>query len=1066
MDVVRFSITKPVTIVVGVILVVLFGLIGLMRMPYQLSPSVVEPEITVTTVWRGATPYEVEREIIEEQEEALKGIPGLAEMESESSNGMGTVTLRFRVGTDVDDALLRVSNKLNEVPRYPDAAEKPVINATGAATSPVVWMLLKSVEGNPRPVETYFSFFENEVRQHLERVEGVADLFVRGGIEKEMHIIVNPERLAAYGLTINDVIEVLGAENVNVSAGNLGVSRRDYRIRTTGEFTSPEEIEGVVLRSTGQRRIRVRDVATVKFGYEKRRDKVMHNSEGGIAVGVKPEPGTNVLTLTDRTREVVDRLNKEVLLPQGIFLDWVYDQRPYIRGAIDLIQQNILVGGILAVLVLLLFLQSARATVVVATAIPISIIGTFIFMQMLGRNLNVVSLAGIAFAVGMLVDNAIVVIENIDRHRKMGKSAFSAAYDGTREVWGAVLASTATTVAVFLPVVFIQEEAGQLFRDIAIAVVSAVTLSLFVSVLVIPMLSRKIFGLTRGGKRGRKVPRKGGVLSAVGGKARGLVMAAVAATTKNWATRVVTVLSLTGLAVAVVVFLIPPMEYLPQGNRNLIINYMVPPPGLSYAEREQIGEHLFEQVEPYIGQDRDGLPAIENMFYVGSEGFMIFGATSKRIDRAADLIPLFTRMIYSVPGMFGVSLQAGIFQTRLGQGRTIDVDISGKNLNNIVQSAQVLFGKIKAEGIEQIRPVPTMEVLYPEVRLVPRRDRLRSNGMSTRDLGVALDVLMDGRDVGEFKQPGEKKIDMVLLTTEEDVSTPEALFSSLVVTPGGKVVPVSSLADMQRTTGITQIRHLERNRTVTLEVTPPKTMPLESAMNSIKTRIVPGLKQAGMLGGVDIKLGGAADKLDVTRRALQWNFVLAAMIAYLLMAALFGNFVYPLVIMFTVPLAGAGGFVGLTILNLFVSQPLDVVTMLGFVILVGIVVNNAILIVHQALNNIRYHGMGHREAVLESTRSRLRPIYMSASTSIFGMLPLVVFPGAGSELYRGLGSVILGGIAVSTVFTVFIIPSLLLFVIRMEKVPTRKEPDGRTEEVAREAQPEEKAVSLREGGTS
>jgi HAE1 family hydrophobic/amphiphilic exporter-1 len=307
--------------------------------------------------------------------------------------------------------------------------------------------------------------------------------------------------------------------------------------------------------------------------------------------------------------------------------------------------------------------------------------------------------------------------------------------------------------------------------------------------------------------------------------------------------------------------------------------------------------------------------------------------------------------------------------------------------------------------------------------------------MSASDLGIALDVLMDGRIVGDFKQEGKKTIDLVLKTDDELINTPEALYQSQIATPGGRVVPVASLSDLERTSGMTQIRHLERNRTVTLQMTPPLELPLQTAMEEIEAKIINPVREMGLLKGLSVRMSGAADKLTETREALKWNFILAAAIAYLLMASLFGNFIYPLIIMLTVPLAGAGGFIGLKLLNLLSStpQPMDILTMLGFVILIGIVVNNAILIVHQALNNVHYNNMGYREAVLESTRSRLRPIYMSATTSIFGMLPLVLFPGSGSELYRGLGSVIIGGLAVSTIFTVFVIPSILIFVIRMEK---------------------------------
>jgi HAE1 family hydrophobic/amphiphilic exporter-1 len=545
------------------------------------------------------------------------------------------------------------------------------------------------------------------------------------------------------------------------------------------------------------------------------------------------------------------------------------------------------------------------------------------------------------------------------------------------------------------------------------------------------MLSKQLFGLT-----GRKISAKKGPMVWVGGKLVDIFMTLVRLAMKNWATRLTTVLSLTVLALSSAVLLFPKMEYLPQGNRNLVISILVPPPGLSYKERREIGEQIFNSSKPHFGKDYNGYPGIKNMFYVGSEQIMLFGALSIHEQRAREFLPLFTRVIFGIPGMFGVSTQASIFETRLGRGRTIDVDISGEDINQTVQAAGAIFGMISSEiPGSQIRPIPSLELLFPEVRIIPDRERLKAAGMSARDLGILLDILMDGREIGDFKQEGQKKIDLVVKASERDIATPEELYSALVVTPGGNVVPVSSLSGLVRTSGITEIRHLERQRTVTLQVTPPFALPLQEAMETIDGKIIPLLKEQGVIRGVDIRLSGAADKLTETRQALQWNFLLAAFITYLLMSALFGNFLYPLIILFTVPLAAAGGFIGLRLVNILITQqPLDVLTMLGFVILIGVVVNNAILIVHQALNNVRYHGMDHREAVLESTRTRLRPIYMSAFTSIFGMLPLVVAPGPGSELYRGLGSVVLGGLALSTIFTVFVIPALLIFFIRMEKV--------------------------------
>jgi len=777
------------------------------------------------------------------------------------------------------------------------------------------------------------------------------------------------------------------------------------------------------------------DIATVRFGYAKLNAEIIHKGSEAIVTGIKPEPGTNILELTDRVEKVVNWLNAERLKPHRIYLHWGYDQRPYIRGAIKLVQTNILIGGTLAILVLLIFLRSFSSTVVIATTIPISIIGSFIFLSSFGRTLNVVSLAGIAFAVGMLMDSAIVVLENIDRHRKMGKSPFQSAYEGTREVWGAILASSLTTVAVFLPIVFIEEEAGQLFRDIAIAVTCAIILSLFVAVSVIPMFSNKLFSLRKNQnsfKRNR--------LTGIGFSLIDIIMGLVGLATRNWITRITTVTVLTIFSISLAVFLTPKMEYLPQGNRNFVFSIMVPPPGLSYNDRKEIGQNIFRSINPYIDKDYNGLPGIKEIFYVGADRFMFLATMSKHEQRAGELLPLLSKTINSIPGIFGVTNQAGIFQTRTGGGRTIDVDISAEELNTIVQVAGAMFEMIRREiPGAQVRPVPSIELLYPEIDIIPERDRLRASGMNSYDLGIQLDVLMDGRKVGDFKQKGQKKIDLVLKASDKDFSTPEELYEALVATPKGKIVPFSSFARLERSTGLDQIRHLERQRTISLQVTPPKTIALEEAMDIIHDRLIPLLKTKGMLQDATIKLSGEADKLTQARGAIQWNFILAAVIIYLLMSGLFGNFIYPLAVLFTLPLAAAGGFIGLKLVNLFLQpQPLDVLTMLGFVILIGVVVNNAILIVYQALNNIRNYGMEYREAILESTRTRLRPIYMSTFTSIFGMLPLVVAPGPGSEIYRGLGSVILGGLAISSLFVIFIIPSLLMFFIRMEKIKIDK----------------------------
>ncbi len=1030
MNIVEYALKKPVSIAVAVILVVTFGLIGLNQLPVQLTPDVETPQITVQTTWGGATPYEIEKDIIEKQEEALKGLQGLTKMESASYNNFGEITLSFTLDTNLDDALLRVSNKMNEVSGYPDSADKPVIEAAGANSSPIIWMVVKTTPENDQPINHFRTFFEDNVRQHLERVQGVGSLLIFGGTEAELHVTLNMAEMARNNISINQITSAIQNSNKTTSAGVLGIGRKNYRIRTLGQFQKPEDAMDVVVYDDGLKRVYLRDIATATPGYDKETGGVFHNGTQVIVIGIRKEPGANVLSMTERVEDAVEQLNSGLLSEKNLYLEMVYDQRPYINTAIGLVKQNVLIGGALAILVLLTFLRSVRSTLTTAIAIPVSVVGTFIFLWMAGRSLNVVSLAGISFAVGMLVDNSIVVLENIDRHRKMGKDAFTAALEGAKEVWGAVFASTATTVAVFLPVIFMQEEAGQLFRDIAIAITFSIMLSLLVSITVIPTLINILY-------RNREEKKETWLQkSTVGPMFADGLMWVSGFCLKNVATRLLTVVLFTSLSVAMILTLKPSAEYLPQGNRNLILNILIPPPGYSVDKLKEIGSYIYTNSKPYFEEEeKDGFPRLKQMFYVGSDRFTLFGAISAYETRAAELIPLFSRLMNSIPGFFGVSLQAGIFETGLGQGRTVEVNISGEDVEQIAGSAMMLYGAtMQAVPGSQVRPVPSFETSYPEIRVVANKEKLAANGLTERDLGVYVDVLMDGRKVDDFRPEGVKQVDLVVKGSDALYDTPEKILKATIVNAYGDLIQVGDVADLVYSQGMPQINHLERKRTITLQVTPPKTVSIQEAMETIQNGLITPMQAEGKLAGLEVSIGGNADKLVETGEALKWNLLLALLITYLLMAALFENFLYPFIILFSVPMAAAGGFVGLVAVNTFVApQGFDVLAMLGFIILIGTVVNNAILIVHQSLNNVRYNGMVGVEAVSDSVRTRIRPIFMSATTSLLAMTPLVLSTGSGSELYRGLGSILLGGLALSTVLTLFVIPSLLAFVIGFER---------------------------------
>ena len=490
---IKYALENPVKVLVAVFFVVLFGVQAALNMPYRLIPNIEYPQITIRTTWTGASPYDMEKEIIDRQERVLKSIPGLIEFESAAMEGRCNVKLTFDLSVNVDDAILLVSNKLDEVKGYPDDMDKPTIRSADSDSFASVELMLTTRDGNTRSVDEYLSYFEEVIKPYIERVQGVADMWYWGGRAKQVQIIVDPYKMGAYNISLSQIINAVKKENIDVSAGTRAYGAKNYRFRTIGEGKTPDDIANIVIVSSDNSRLKLGDVAHVDYGYEKKDAFVRYNNKNAMNIGIIAQAGYNILDLTNDLEKVINDLNNTILKDNGIEFIWVSDQRGYILNAVSLVKSNIIAGGLLAVIVLLIFLRSIRSTLVIATTIPICIIGTFFIMNALGRSLNVISLAGIAFSVGMLIDNSIVVLENIDRHMKMGKKAVLAAYDAVREVWGAILASTLTTIAVFLPIVFIKEEAGQLFGDIAIAVSAAVALSLAASITVIPVLSKILF---------------------------------------------------------------------------------------------------------------------------------------------------------------------------------------------------------------------------------------------------------------------------------------------------------------------------------------------------------------------------------------------------------------------------------------------------------------------------------------------------------------------------------------------------------------------------------------------
>ena len=1034
MKLVDAAIRRPVSVIVGVLLIALFGLISLFLIPVQLIPDVDRPVVTVDTIWPGASPEEMEREIVQRQEEQLKAVEGLEKMTSQSFDSRGQVFLEFRVGLDPDALMLKVSNKLGQVRGYPADADRPVLaSGAGGNTSAITWLILEPLPGNEDvSIETYLDLSEDVIKAGIERVPGVAQSNVYGGFERELQVIVDPAAMAAHAVTVSQMGAAITAENVNISGGSFDEGKRRYIVRTVGKYTTPEQVEAVVIRDGPGGRVRVGDVARVRLGYKDATVTVRQRGRPAIAINATRETGANVLEVMDGIRATVKDLNDGLLRREGLHLQQVYDETDYIISSIDLVRSNIFIGGALATLVLLIFLRSASSVLIIVTSIPISIVGTFLVMSLVGRNINVISLAGMAFAVGMVVDNAIVALENIYRHRQMGKDRLRASFDGAREVWGAMLASTLTTIAIFLPIVFIEDEAGQLFRDIAIAVSSSVGLSLVVALTVIPMMSARLMR-NRLQPKGDEADRASNLLDRFGGGVSRFISNSVYRISGSTALRVGVVVILIGTSVLSAWSLLPKAEYLPTGNRNLIFSLLLPPPGYSLDELIEVGQQIEDVLRPrweaVPGSPEAAAlegPTVGNMFYVAFGRSAFMGSSAGDPLRVKELIPIIQQPLFSVPGMIAIVRQSGLFQG-FGGGRAIDLEISGPDMGQLLALGGRIFGQVMQIMPEaQARPIPGLDLGNPEVRIVPDRVRAAGVGLTAREIGVNVNALMDGALIDFYQYEGEE-IDMSL-KGEDDWFRTQDIGQLPMYTSTGHTVPLHSVADVVVTSGPVQINHIERSRAITIQIVPPETTALKTALETIQTKIIEPLRASGELAApYDLHLSGTADDLAKTQVALQWNFLLALLITYLLMASLYESFLYPFVIMLSVPPAAAGGVLGLAAVNLLIGyQALDILTMLGFVILIGVVVNAAILIVHQTLNVMRDEaGIEPREAIRRAVESRVRPIFMSTITSALGMLPLVVLPGAGSELYRGLGSVVIGGLLVSTVFTLFLVPTFL-----------------------------------------
>ncbi len=1026
---------------VATLILCVLGIVAATRIPVQMIPDLETRTISIRTNWPGATPQDIEKEIIIEQEEHLRNVPSLSRMTSTTSFGSARIQLEFPFGVDINDVLIDVSNALSRVPSYPNNVREPRIFATSFSDNAFMFFRVMPLPGNPRninivPMEKYV---KDNVASRLETIPGVSEVRVYGGAERQIQILINPQRLAERQLTVARVRAAIRGRNRDISGGEIESGKRRYLLRTIGRFQDVEDLRQLILQRKGDSVVRLGEVADIRAGNFQQNRLSYTDGQGVIGMSVRREAGSNVIDIKKKMLSRMDDINNNLLNPAGMVMRLVADDVGYVQASIFNVWKNLAIGAALASIIMFLFLRSGRATLVGVMGIPICTIAAFLGLMLAGRTINVISLAGIAFAIGMTLDNGIVVLESIELARRRGVSRIRAAIDGVIRVWPAVLASTLTTILVFVPIIFIAQKAGQLYSDIAIAIAASITASMLVAITILPAATTRLTFDTdnSSAKPGWQRYIIGMVEWIIGNRMRqvGVISAVVA------------------ISGSAIIFLTPPAEYLPEGEEPKAFASLSSPPGYNLKTMAGIGLELQKYFAPYLDDDpqmfEQGETEVPAMAYFN---LSIDASRIRIITQPKDpahikpLMDAIRKQYGHYPAMRSFVSRGSIITSNSGGTRSINLDISGSSLEKIFDVAQALDSQAKQTfDNPRVRARPsTLTLTQPMVEIHPRWDRVAETGMSGSDLGFIVSAMTDGAFVDEFFVDDEK-VDIYMYNSNESRAEIDQLHQLSVYTPTGSVIPLSSIAEIEEKVDTNSIRRVDGRRTVTLNIIPPDDVALETGVKTVREQVVGYLKNSGAIPqDIDIKISGAGNELDETRQALSANYIVALIIIYLLLVAIFTHWTYPLLIMTTIPLGVAGGIIGLWLFNLLgnhldISQAFDMITMLGFLILMGTVVNNPILIVHQSMVNIR-EGLLPASAVRNAVATRLRPIAMSTLTTLFGLAPLIFLPGEGTELYRGVGIVVLAGLLGTAIVSLTYLPALTLFFLNRAGSRESKKP--------------------------
>jgi len=991
--------------IVAFLIVVILGATTLINMPIQLMPNIERPTISVINSWRSAAPEEMESEIVEPQEEILKNIVGVERISTSVRNGLALTTIEFALDENMQQAYINVINALNQVQGMPREAYEPQAMLGEFEAGTATMMIQKVGQDKSKDFTAYQELIKHTVGPRLRAIPGVSNVSLLSYLNNQLQIIFDPYKLAALGITVPQLMNQV-MESKDFSGGFAEVGRREYSVRYEGQFT-PEEMNQMVVAHNDGRPVYLGEVATVVRGYEKQQNFIYRNDNPAFYITLDAAKNANTVEIFEQLKVIIADLNEKELNPRGLDMTLSFDSSLHIKRAVNLVKGNLGIGIALALLMLYAMIRGVRSTLLISITIPVSLSAAILGLGLLDRTLNIISLAGLAFSTGLVLDAAIVVQENIVRLRQQGVPLAKALVQGAQEVSRALFAATLTTVAIFAPVAFMGGVEGQMFFDLALTMTIAVFTSMLTALLLLPVVA----GLVLRGNTHFSEPLP------IWTKIASIYQRLCSTRRQAWVWFLVLGLG----SVFSIVALAPKTDFLPEAKFEGIIAVLQTPPGTNYTTLEnELAKELIARLNRYRTGEKT--PAIKDFNLTMSSGGRAIFIYPEDPSKAEELLNIVrTELFADLPDTRGVAFKMSLLNTvKVGSGRSVYLDFTGQRdgTTELVIERTMAQIRDRIPG-SYVRRVPNAQSVQTELNIRPNNYAIANSGLTRNQVGQMIRSMTDGQYLGEYFD-GTLRSDVILKT--KPWQTPEALAAMPVYTPNSGIQTIDQLTSQTRTVAANEIRRLNGQRALTIGVTPPDDVSLEEAIAVLEELKVEAQEQLGE--STFIALSGGADDLAETIDTMISNFIFAVLILFLIMAAIFRSLIDSLLVMLTTPMAIAGGVIGLWCLNLFQFQALDLLTMIGFVILLGLVVNNAILLIEKT-RQAQARGLSIREAIAEAVALRVRPIYMSSLTSVIGMLPLAVIPGAGSELYRGLATVILSGMTVSTLFMIMCMSSLL-----------------------------------------